>query len=40
MNTLLEPIEVMNDSMDLCVIDTCGYGALLRVSGYEIYYYG
>lgn len=29
--TPLEPIEVMNSTMDLCVIDTCGYGALLRV---------
>lgn len=28
---MLEPIEVLSMNSDLCVIDTCGYGALLRV---------
>ncbi|KAK4517784.1 uncharacterized protein ATC70_001128 [Mucor velutinosus] len=29
-NPVLEPIEVLSIDADLCVIDTCGYGALLR----------
>lgn len=28
---VLEPTEVLSMNADLCVIDTCGYGALLRV---------
>ncbi|KAL9540959.1 hypothetical protein MBANPS3_009389 [Mucor bainieri] len=29
-NPVLEPTEVLSMNADLCVIDTCGYGALLR----------
>ncbi|GAN03632.1 hypothetical protein MAM1_0044c03087 [Mucor ambiguus] len=29
-NPALEPTEVLSMNADLCVIDTCGYGALLR----------
>lgn len=35
-HTSFEPVEVFNkENSDTCIVDTCGYGALLRVCKYK-----
>lgn len=33
--TTFEPTEVFTKEGDTCIVDTCGYGALLRVCKYK-----